>query len=293
MFHDNSGPRSQTYYSQRLRLHYLDWGNPTKPKVLLIHGIQDHCHNWDWTSEILKQDYHVITPDLRGHGDSEWSRGSAYNHLDYVYDIAQLVDQRGLSPCHIVGHSMGGTVASIFASLFPEKTLSLTSVEGVGIYWQHSRQTGQLSGMLKQWAENTRSLAGRIPKRYPDFSSALKRLMTSNPHLSEARAQHLTSHGTNQNEDGSFSWKFDNYTHSQPSTGLFSSDLIELWDGISCPALLLNAKQGFEHRIGQDGTSKHFNNLVTLDIDQAGHWLHHDQFEQFIANLKSFLASSA
>ena len=67
MFHANSAPASQTYYSQRLRLHYLDWGNPTKPTVLLVHGIQDHCHNWDWTAEDLK----TVTPDLRGHGDSE------------------------------------------------------------------------------------------------------------------------------------------------------------------------------------------------------------------------------
>ena len=292
MFHANSAPASQTYYSQRLRMHYLDWGNPAKPTVLLVHGIQDHCHNWDWTAEVLKTDYHVVTPDLRGHGDSEWNRGSAYNLLDYVFDIAQLVDQRGLSPCHIVGHSMGGTVASIFASLFPEKTLSLTSIEGVGIYWQNLPQPGSISATLRQWAQDTRSLAGRIPKRYPDFASALQRLMTSNPHLSEQRAHHLTANGTNENEDGSFSWKFDNYTHSQPSSRLSTHDMIELWQQINCPALLMNARQGFEHRIGQDETASHFKHLTTLNIDQAGHWLHHDQFDQFIQELKRFLANS-
>ena len=65
----------------------------TKP-LLLIHGSQDHCHNWDWTAEQFYDDYHVIVPDLRGHGDSEWVKGSPYNLLDYVYDIAQLVHQQ-------------------------------------------------------------------------------------------------------------------------------------------------------------------------------------------------------
>ena len=96
---------SHTYFSQRLKLHYLDWGNADKKHVLLIHGIQDHCHTWDWTSEELCQDYHLVVPDLRGHGDSQWCQGSSYNHLDYVYDIAQLMEQENLDPVNIIAHS--------------------------------------------------------------------------------------------------------------------------------------------------------------------------------------------
>jgi pimeloyl-ACP methyl ester carboxylesterase len=187
---------------------------------------------------------------------------------------------------------MGGTVASIFAGLFPEKTSSLTSIEDVGIYWQNSPQPGSISSALRQWVQDTRSLAGRIPKRYPDFAAALQRLMTSNSHLSDRRAHHLTADGTNQNEDSSFSWKFDNYTHSQPSSRLSTNDMIELWEQVNCPTLLMNARQGFEHRIGQDNTAGHFNSSAILNIDQAGHWLHHDQFDLFIQELKLFLANS-
>ncbi|MDZ7686375.1 MAG: alpha/beta fold hydrolase [Gammaproteobacteria bacterium] len=77
-------PTSHSYFSQRLRLHYLDWGNADAPNVLLVHGSQDHCHSWDWVADALCADYHVVVPDLRGHGDSEWVRGAPYSSLDYV-----------------------------------------------------------------------------------------------------------------------------------------------------------------------------------------------------------------
>ncbi len=82
------GPTSHTYFSQRLRLHYTDWGNPDAPPMILIHGGRDHCRNWDWVAEHFRHDYHIIAPDLRGHGDSEWMVGGSYNQIDYVYDIA-------------------------------------------------------------------------------------------------------------------------------------------------------------------------------------------------------------
>jgi len=70
---ESAGPTSRVYFSQRLRLHYVDWGNGGKPPLILLHGGQDHCRNWDWVAEELRADYHIIAPDLRGHGDSAWS----------------------------------------------------------------------------------------------------------------------------------------------------------------------------------------------------------------------------
>jgi pimeloyl-ACP methyl ester carboxylesterase len=55
-----------------LRLHYLDWGNSEAPDMLLVHGLQDHCHAWDWFARLFTDDYRVTAPDLRGHGDSAW-----------------------------------------------------------------------------------------------------------------------------------------------------------------------------------------------------------------------------
>ncbi len=98
------GPTSHSYISQRLRLHYVDWGNAGAPPLLLVHGGRDHCRNWDWVAEALRADYHVIAPDLRGHGDSQWMIGGAYAISEFVYDIAQLIHQARLAPLRIIGH---------------------------------------------------------------------------------------------------------------------------------------------------------------------------------------------
>ena len=174
-------PTSHSYFSQRLKLHYLDWGNEAAEPVLLVHGVQDHCHNWDWTSEILCQNYHVVVPDLRGHGDSQWATGSGYNNLDYVYDIAQLVEQSEMNNIHLIGHSMGGTIASLFAGLYPEKVASLISIEGVGGFWHLMQQDVHPGVKVREWISDMRGLAHRSPRRYDTLEDAFHRMQQSNP----------------------------------------------------------------------------------------------------------------
>jgi pimeloyl-ACP methyl ester carboxylesterase len=118
---ETANPTSHSYFSQRLRLHYLDWGNAEAPHMLMVHGMRDHCHTWDWMAQHLRQDYHIVAPDLRGHGDSAWVMGSSYSHLDYVYDLAQLIRQAKLEPVTLVAHSLGGTLACQLRRAVPGK----------------------------------------------------------------------------------------------------------------------------------------------------------------------------
>ena len=126
------GPTSHTYFSQRLRLHYVDWGNATRPPLLLIHGGRDHCRNWDGTAAALRADWHVIAPDLRGHGDSQWSPDGNYTMAGYIYDLAQLVHQQRLAPVTIVAHSLGGNIALRYAGIYPATVARLVAIEGLG-----------------------------------------------------------------------------------------------------------------------------------------------------------------
>src|SRR3569832_1220222 len=82
------GPTNNWIFSQRLRRHYVDYGGEDKPRCVLEHGGQDHCRNWDFVAATLKDHYHVIAPDLRGHGDSAWALGSSYGIPEYVLDLA-------------------------------------------------------------------------------------------------------------------------------------------------------------------------------------------------------------
>ncbi len=281
-------PTSHKYYSQRLRLHYVDWGNTAADPMLLVHGFRDHCHTWDSLARHFAPNYHVVAPDLRGHGDSEWVRGSSYHFLDYVYDLDQLALQAEHAPATVIAHSMGGTLALIFAACFPEKVERLVVIEAVGnLFGRHENKP--VEERIRDWVNNTRELAGRQPRRYPNLEEAYARMQEANPHLMPEQARHLTVHGSNQNEDGTYTWKYDNYTHAWPAFNVGFERLTELWQQITCPILIINSVDGFEHRVGQDDTADLFQIAQVVNVADAGHWTYHDQLEEVVGTIQEFL----
>ncbi len=289
MVADAGNPTSHSYFSQRLRLHYLDWGNEGARPLLLVHGMRDHCRTWDAVATRLRDRYHVIAPDLRGHGDSAWQIGSSYAHVDYVYDIAQLVRQAKLAPVTIIAHSMGGTLACLYAGIYPDQVSRMVIVEGVGHWWRQFMRPAPHE-RLAGWIDGVRALSARQVKRYGSLEEAYQRMQKTNPHLSPELALHLTAHGSHQNEDGTYSWKFDNYTHTHAPYEMPAEDTEHLWRRIECPVLFLNSAQGYPHRTGQDGTLEHFKHGKLEVIEGAGHWTHHDQPDAFMAAVEAFLA---
>ena len=114
-----------------LRLHYLDWGSPDKPPMILLHGIARHAHTFDHIAPHFARDYHVLAVDLRGHGDSAWDPEGDYLVEDHVKDLEDLVAQLRLRRITLLGNSTGGRVAQVFAGLHPELVAKLV-VEDVG-----------------------------------------------------------------------------------------------------------------------------------------------------------------
>ena len=285
------GPASHIYFSQRLRLHYVDWGNEDASPMLMIHGGRDHCRNWDWTAQALRDDYHIIAPDLRGHGDSDWMLGSAYQINDYVYDIAQLIHQKKLAPLTIIAHSMGGAVALRYAGLYPETVKKLVVIEGLGPSPAMLEKGKDVTTdqRIRNWIDETRKLSGRQPRRYASIEEAYKRMQEENPHLSPERARHLTVHGVHQNEDGTYSWKFDNYVRVFPPGGFDEATTTYLWSRITCPTLLIRGTESWASDPVKDGRAKHFQNAKVVNIEGAGHWVQHDKLDEFLSVTRDFL----
>jgi len=285
------GPTSNTFTSQRLRLRYVDWGNADKPPLLLVHGGRDHCRSWDWTAEALRDDWHVIAFDHRGHGDSEWASDGNYRMMDMVYDVAQLVHQLDLAPVTIVSHSMGANVSLRYAGLFPEDVRKLVAIEGIfpTPEWEMRMKDVPFARRIRDYIAEKRKAAGRLPRRYPSLDEACARMKAENPYLTDNQARHLTSHGINRNEDGTFTWKFDPYVRIEHPYDISSERKHELWEAITCPTLLLNGTDSWAGNPERDGRIKHFRNGTVIEFENAGHWLHHDQFDRFVATLKDFL----
>ncbi|MFP6705218.1 MAG: alpha/beta hydrolase [Alphaproteobacteria bacterium] len=287
-----SGPASHVYFSQRLRLHYVDWGNEGAPPMLLVHGGRDHCRNWDWVAEAFRDEYHIIAPDLRGHGDSQWSMGGSYTMPEYAYDIAHLVDQKNMAPVTILSHSLGGMISLQYAGLYPDKVKSIIAIEGLGVSpLIMAKSAGKsINEKLIGWADELRKVSGRTPRRYASLEDALKRMQDENPHLSEDQARHLTVHGANQNEDGTYSWKFDNYVRIFRPYGLSPEEIRHLWSQITCPTLLIRGTESWASDPIEDGRFNSFQNANVASIDGAGHWAHHDRLDVFLDLVRSHLA---
>jgi pimeloyl-ACP methyl ester carboxylesterase len=114
-------------------------------------------------------------------------------------------------------------------------------------------------------------------------------MQEENKHLTPEQARHLTVHGVNQNEDGTYSWKFDNYVRSWPPYDMTYAEVEELWERITCPTLLVYGKESWASNPAEDGRARHFKNAKIVSIEGAGHWVHHDKLGEFVAMTRGFL----
>ena len=286
------GPTSHSFISQRLRLHYVDWGNAEAPPLILQHGGRDHCRSWDWMAQRLRHDWHVIAPDLRGHGDSAWSPDGDYSSAAFVYDFSQLVQTLGYDKVTIIAHSLGGYITTQFVGLYPEKVVRFVNIEGLsnGPKELAHRASTTYAERLSAWIAARRASAGRLPRRYVSLAEAYQRMKEANSYLSDEQARHLTIHGTSRNEDGTWSWKYDNYLFNFPPNETAPEDIQQLWAAIVCPVLLLWGNDSFFTNPADDGRITHFRDARLITYDNAGHWLHHDRLDSVMADVTAFLA---
>ena len=284
-----SGPASYSFISQRLKLNYVDWGNPGAPTLILVHGGRDHARSWDWVARALRDEWHVVAPDMRGHGDSAWSPDGAYAFPYLVADLAQLVRQFGDGPVAMAAHSLGGAVALRYAGLFPERVSRLAAIEGIGLT-PPNREDVSFEQHWRTFIGELPGLSARLPRRYATLDEALARMRAENRHLSEAQARHLTIHGVIRNEDGTLSWKFDNYIRTAFPLDIDNKQLRALWRRIACPVWLVHGADSWASHPREDGRAEEFRDVRVTSYERAGHWPHHDRFDNLIEDLREFLA---
>lgn len=279
-------PESRFYWSQRLKLHYAVWGDEANPPLLLIHGNRDHARTWDQVAIRLKHRYCVYAVDLRGHGDSAWAVGGQYSLPEFVLDIAMLAAELNRNPLTIVSHSLGGAVALEYAGVFPEDVRKVVAIEGLG---PPVREPTPASARMRGWIKHMREFDARKPRRYATIDDAVRRMREENPHLSGEMAYHLTLHGSKRNDDGTFSWKFDNYVRLHSPYEFNIAEAREIWNQIRCPVLLIRGSESWASDPEQDGKASAFHDYRAELVRDAGHWVHHDQLEKFMEIVNSFL----
>jgi pimeloyl-ACP methyl ester carboxylesterase len=142
---------------------------------------------------------------------------------------------------------------------------------------------------MRAWIDEQRVLSARVPRRYATLDEAHARMREANAHLTPDQTRHLTEHGISQNEDGTYSWKFDQYVRLWPAYDMTREEIATLWSRISCPTLLVHGLDSWARAPGEDGRLDHFQNARALPVANAGHWVHHDQLDVFLREVTHFL----
>lgn len=277
-------PKDCFYESQRLRLHYADWGNDAAPPLILLHGGRDHCRSWDLIARSLQPHFHVIAPDLRGHGDSEWAKGSSYSLADNVYDLIHLAPAGRKTT--ILAHSFGGMIALAYAGTYPERVSRLAVLDGAFL---PKAPSGSIDVQMLEWMAELDKVSKSKARGYRTVAEAAERMSAHNRRLTSEQALHLAKHAVRKNADGTYSWKYDPYQRVRAPYRLAPDDYIALWSRIACPTLLLCASDSFLPDAGKAGILGHFEQAELKIIADAGHWLHHDKPDAVLAALRSFL----
>ncbi|MFN0027746.1 MAG: alpha/beta fold hydrolase [Acidimicrobiales bacterium] len=286
-----------------VRLAGWDYGNPTAPPLVMLHGLTDLAWSLHPVAEALSDRFRVLNFDLRGHGDS--SHPARYTVHHFVADLHTVINQLNLQRPVLFGHSMGSIVTSIFAGTWPEVPRALVMVEGLGPpprFGEHDPAGRQLIRRAQ-----VESLLGD-PTRPPmaDIEVARKRLRQAHAGLSDARVAELAEAGTRPGPDGGLVWKWD--PHVREWSAVFDRERFEeSWAAVTCPTMVVTGGQAWERwwkptmavrpGPGFDGPMSEQEEQRRLalfaDVEhhtlEAGHMVHFDKPDELVGLTADFL----
>jgi len=301
MYPIQKASRSEFVPIRHLRYHVRQWGTPSPdvPPLVMVHGWMDVSASFQFVIDAMAQDRWVIAPDWRGFGLTDTPHTDNYWFPDYLADLDFLLDHYvGDQAIHLVGHSMGGHIATLYSGVRPERIAKLVNLEGFGMA---ATRPAQAPGRYAKWMDELKTLArGELDlKPYPSLEGVAQRLMKTNPRLGSDKAHWLAQHWARANDQGE--WRILGHAaHKITNAQLFKVDeVMAIYERITAPMLCVVASTDslvqwwkdqytlaeFKQRIAS------VPNLQHAVIDDAGHMLHHDQPDVLARLLEKFLST--
>ncbi len=274
-----------------LRYHVRRWPRQGAPKLFFLHGWMDVSASFQFVVDALRGEWDVYAPDWRGYGDTQWASADCYWFPDYLADLEQLLDRFAPSPVHLVGHSLGGNVATMYAGVRPQRVAKLVNLEGFGLA---PTPPAEAPRRYARWLDELRDRPRLRP--YKDFAELAARLRASNPRLTEARADFLARHwGRDAGKEGVLLRGDPAHKIINPVPYRYE-EVRACWREVTAPVLWVDAAQSDTrkrlHLTESDMAERRaaFRNLRHEIVRDAGHMLHHDQPEIAAAVVEEFLS---
>ncbi|MDH4189668.1 MAG: alpha/beta hydrolase [Betaproteobacteria bacterium] len=278
-----------------LRYHLRHWQGDPARRMVLLHGWMDVSASFQFMVDALAQDWDVYAPDWRGYGLTDWGRSDCYGFTDYIADLDALLDRiQADAPVNLVGHSLGGNVAAIYAGVRPQRIAKLVNLDGLGMAPSDPVQAPR---RYARWLDELRERPRLKP--YDNFSALADRMQKGNPRLTRERAEFLARHWGYASEDGGVVLRSDP-AHKIVNPMLYRyEEARACWGEVTAPVLWVDASESDYLKRAGLSEAQHaerraaFRRLHYVTVAQAGHMLHHDRPEEVARLIEEFFLQIA
>jgi pimeloyl-ACP methyl ester carboxylesterase len=282
--------RSRHLSVRDLSFHVREWGPAEAPPLLMVHGASDASASFQFVVDAFDDNWHVIAPDWRGHGQTSWTPGS-YWVADFLCDLDALWNELFADDAvPLVGHSMGANIAALYAAVRPQRVSRLVMLDSLGNTLDRSpvRIAETLVDLL-----DTR-VAHKSPRSYASPDEMASQLMKKNRRLDIARASFIATAVARRLPDGGCTWPHDPTFHHSFPTVHSTEEWGECWQRITAPVLCLTSSDvrrlaATSHPEIVRQRAAYFRDFTTRTIAETGHNVHHDEPAVVAQAIQSFV----
>lgn len=274
-----------------LRYHVRRWRAPGAPKLVLLHGWMDVSASFQFLVDALELEWDVYAPDWRGYGLTDWGKSDCYWFPDYLADLDRLLDLVDPAPVNLVGHSLGGNVAALYAGARPQRVRRFVNLEGFGMAPTRAEEAPQ---RYARWLAELRE--PRRLRPYASFGELADRLLAANPRLARDKAEFLARHWGEEVEGSGVVLRGDP-AHKVVNPVLYRyEEARACWRAVAAPVLWVEAEESETRarlKLSAEDLAERraaFADLRHVTIPAAGHMLHHDQPAAVARVVEEFLA---
>ena len=292
--------RSEFVPIRNLQYHVQIWGEPSPDKtpLVMVHGWMDVAASYQFVVDAFKEDHYIIAPDWRGYGKTPSGNVDNYWFPDYMADLDFLLDHYSPDkPVNLVGHSLGGNVVMLYGGVRPERIRRLVNLEGFGM---PATTPDMAPARYAKWMDELKKLhRGEMDLRaYDAVSGVARRLMKTNPRLSQDKADWLAQHWAEENAEGKWTI-LGQPAHKVISAHLYQAEeVLALYHRLNMPVLAVEASDNsldlwWKGKFTLEQYHERIKNVANVEIGfipDAGHMMHHDQPEILAGLIERFIA---